>query len=264
MVLPVWRCNGKLVYNEQLSASSPLSSFFGHGNNFPMYWRFPTNSLPVEIPEQVECREGEPMSNTTTLKEIERRAYLSYHQEGIVDLCVGSALLSLSLMMWFLPEFWFFIVGGLIALTSVYALAKKTITIPRMGYVEFSTSRRQKTQYIFLTFVVVTVFGNILGIIAMLFPPLGILIFESIYTILIIGVIGGVLLFMVGFISSIRRFYMYALVFVGSTIFTFLIPIFVLLPLFALGFVMIIYGAVLLFRFLQQYPKVELGEVESG
>ncbi len=202
------------------------------------------------------------MNEHTDLKALERKAFTSYHQDGLIDIIVGSALFSLALMIWFFPGFWYFIVGGLVALTSTYTAAKKSVTVPRMGYVEFSPERKQKIIYIFLAFVVILVFGNILGILAMLFPPLGILIFESQITILIMGVIGGFLFALIGYISDLRRFYIYGTIFLASAVFIFFTPILVILPLLVVSIIMIMYGAILLYQFTQLYPKESGGEVE--
>jgi hypothetical protein len=204
------------------------------------------------------------MNNTTDLKSIERQAYLSYHQDGLIDIFVGILLVVLAITIWFLPTFWYFIVGGFFALFSSYMAAKNRIMIPRMGYVEFSSARRQRITYIFLTLVVILVFGNILGILAMLHPPLGVLIFESAFTILIVGAVGGIIFAVIAFASNIRRFYVYAVIFLGSAIYTFYFPIIAVLPLIAVGLVMFIFGSVLLHRFLRKYPKESLGEMEGA
>ncbi len=204
------------------------------------------------------------MNKTTDLKTIERQAYLSYHQDGLIDLFVGGALFSIALLIWLLPESWFFLIGSLVVMSSLYAAVKKKITVPRMGYVEFSSVRRQKTQYIFLVFVMILVFANILTIIAWLFPSLGVLIFESMFTILLIGLIGGGLLLFIGSISDIKRFHAYSILFLGSAVFTFFIPVLAVLPLISLGIVMMIYGSSLLYRFVKQFPKESLGEMDSA
>ncbi|MFX1318367.1 MAG: hypothetical protein ACFE9D_08495 [Promethearchaeota archaeon] len=204
------------------------------------------------------------MSKTTDLKSIERQAYLSYHQDGLIDIFVGILLILLGLTIWFLPEFWFFLVGGFFALFSSYAAAKNRITIPRMGYVEFSSARRLRIKYIFLVLVLLLVFGNVLGIIAMLYPPLGVLIFESAFTILIVGVVGSIIFAVIGLASNIQRFYLYAVIFLGSAVFTFYFPIITVLPLVAVGLIMTVLGSVLLYQFIRKYPKESLGEMEGA
>jgi hypothetical protein len=203
------------------------------------------------------------MSKSIDLKTIESRAFLSYHEDGLVDLFVGATMFLLALMIWCLPEFWIFLIGGFVALMSSYAAAKKSITVPRMGYVEFSQTRRRRIQYILLVFMVVLVFANILSIFAWIFPPLGILIFESGFTILLLGIVGAILLACVGYFSSIKRFIGYGGVLLVSTVITFFVPLLLVLPLLVLGLVMIAYGSFLLIRFTRSYPKNEPGEMEG-
>ncbi|MFX1582906.1 MAG: hypothetical protein ACFFCJ_11940 [Promethearchaeota archaeon] len=204
------------------------------------------------------------MSKTADLKAIERQVYLSYHQDGFIDIFVGILLIFLAVMIWFFPTFLFFLISSLFAFLCAYYAAKKLITIPRMGYVEFSSARRQRIQYVFLVLVVLLVFGNILGIIAMLIPPVGVLIFESTFTILIVGVVGGIIFATIGLASDIRRFYVYGVIFLGSALFTFYFPLILVLPLIAVGLVMTVFGFVLLYGFIRKYPKEELGEMEGA
>ena len=202
------------------------------------------------------------LNEVVDLKQVERRIYLSYHQDGLIDIFVGAALLCVSLMIWLLPEFWFFLIAGLVAFTTSFAGLKRVITIPRIGYVEFSPTRQRKTQYLFLAFTVILVVFNILGIIAIFYPPLGILLFESLFTILIVGVIGGLIFAAIGYSSHIRRFYSYGIILISSALFTFLFPVLVVLPGLVLGFIMIFYGALLLYWFVKRYPKELHGEME--
>ncbi len=202
------------------------------------------------------------LNEVVDLKQIERRIYLSYHQDGLIDIFVGAALFSLSLIIWLLPEYWYFLIGSLAAFTISFAGLKKAITIPRIGYVEFSPTRQRKTIFIFLGFTVILVVFNILGIIAMFYPPLGIFLFESVFTILIIGVIGGLIFVAIGYSSYIRRFYSYGIILFSSALFTTLFPVFVVLPGLVLGFIMTFYGSLLLYRFVKRYPKEMHGERE--
>lgn len=204
------------------------------------------------------------MNENIDLNQIEKQAYLSYHQDGILDICIGSALVNLWLVIWLLPEFWYFIVGGLIVWVTVYTGAKKAFTVPRMGYVEFSSIRRRRIQNILLVGVLILVCSNILAILAIIHPPLGILIFESLYTILLIGIIGTLIVGFIGHMLNMRRFYSYGAVFFATSIFTFFVPSVLILPLIVLSIVILTFGLVLLYRFLRKYPKLSSGEVAGA
>lgn len=189
---------------------------------------------------------------------------MSYHGDGILDICIGSALLVIVFFIWLLPEFWFFIVGGLIGWVSLYTGAKKSITVPRFGYVEFSSVRRRKIQNIMLAGVLMLVVFNILGVLAIIYPQIGIFIFESVFTILIVGIIGAFVFTLIGAMLGIRRFYTYAVVFLGAAVFTFFIPVIILLPLIVVSIVILMYGIFLLYQFLRKYPKETRGEVAGA
>ncbi|MFX0078464.1 MAG: hypothetical protein ACFE8O_04430 [Candidatus Hermodarchaeota archaeon] len=204
------------------------------------------------------------MTNNSKLQEIERKAFISYHGDGILDICIGSALLMMAFFIWLLPEFWFFVIGALIAWTSLYTGAKKVITAPRLGYVEFSSSRRHRIQYILLAGVVILVVFNILGILAIINPAIGIFIFESVFTILIVGIMGAFILALIGGMVGIRRFYIYGVVFLGVAVVTFFVPLILVLPLIVVSIVILGYGLFLLYQFLQKYPKETSGEVTSA
>ncbi len=204
------------------------------------------------------------MTENAKLQAIERKAFISYHRDGILDICVGSAISNLVIFIWLLPEFWFFVVGGLVVWTSVYAGLKKKVTVPRMGYVEFSATRKRRIQNVFLAGVILLVFGNLLGIFAMIYPPLGILIFESQYTILLIGIFGAFIFSFIGYISDMMRFYSYGIVFLATSVMTFFFPIIIILPLIVVGVTILFYGLVLLYRFLEKYPKQLVGEVTGA
>ena len=204
------------------------------------------------------------MTENAKLKAIERKAFISYHQDGILDICIGSVILNIVIFIWLLPEFWFFIVGGLIAWMSVYWGIKKKITVPRIGYVEFSATRKRRTQNILLVGVIVLVFANLLSILAMIYPPLGIFIFESQYTILLIGIFGAIIFSSIGYISDMKRFYSYGIVVLASSVVTFFFPFVVILPLIVISLTILSYGLVLLYRFLLKYPKQLVGEVAGA
>ena len=116
------------------------------------------------------------MSKSGRLHDIERKAFTSYHGDGLLDICIGSVILFLALItMWF-PEYWFFLIAGVMIWVSLYAGAKKTITFPRLGYVEFSSIRRRRIEYVLISGLILLVTFNILGILAMIYPIIGILV----------------------------------------------------------------------------------------
>ena len=84
------------------------------------------------------------MNDKMSLREIERKAWISYFEDGLWDLFFGvlfliSGIRSLTDNVWY--------VGGLYALLLVVCIlilpiGKKQITIPRLGHVKFGPARK--------------------------------------------------------------------------------------------------------------------------
>ena len=81
------------------------------------------------------------MSQDKQFKELSRKAYLSYHQDGLIDILIGLGILGFGLMM--LTDS---IVFNLLAWMPIifYVPLKNRITVPRFGYVQFSSERTKK------------------------------------------------------------------------------------------------------------------------
>ena len=86
------------------------------------------------------------MSQSDELKKLSRKAYLSYHQDGLIDILIGLGVLGFGLMM--LTDS---VVFNMMAWMPIifYVPLKNRITVPRFGYVQF-TSERVKRQRLLL------------------------------------------------------------------------------------------------------------------
>jgi hypothetical protein len=78
---------------------------------------------------------------------LKRKLYFSYHRDGILDLVVGLTMLGFGINM--NTESSAFIVLSWIGLI-LYGPLKSTITIPRMGYVQFDDARTRRSQLLAL------------------------------------------------------------------------------------------------------------------
>ena len=161
------------------------------------------------------------MSGRINLDEIERRAYLSYHEDGLIDIVLGIGLFVASLyayveMLWLMG-------GWVVLLTPMYMGMKQRHTFPRIGQVTFSKgrTRRSKNSMTFLVFV--NVIGVLLGFAFWMGfsgdtrPQWMLLMIENFP--IVIGVAGAVIWAVVGYITELTRFYRYAaamLVVIGS------------------------------------------------
>ncbi len=204
------------------------------------------------------------MTEYTDLKALERKAYTSYHQDGIFDIFLGLAILTFGIMLHpILIENAFLMWGGISVIWVVnYAVVKRAVTVPRIGYVEFKKSRR--IRIIFL--VTCLVFLNLGIFTATAFtistPALHtfISIFLNQYGLFLVAIVVGGLFALFGWVIQINRLIIYGLIAFFAFILTQVFVWYLSLPIIVLGLVIAVTGFVLLSRFLRKYPKVEVDE----
>jgi hypothetical protein len=197
------------------------------------------------------------------LKELERRAYLSYHQDGILDIFIGFNILLFG--VWILIDM-AYLAGAFAAIfTPIYAQVKKQITVPRLGYVKFAPSRTAKGKKTTLVLVIAGALALIPGVLLFITTERGIqapIQFLIEYGMIVIGVAGMVLLAVVAHISEISRLYAYAalffVIFTGGYFLS--VPFFYYLM--TLGAVILLAGLYLLTRFLRMY-SIPIGEASD-
>lgn len=77
------------------------------------------------------------MSQEQDFKKLQQRTYASYHQDGLIDIIIGWAIIGFGLNMALDNSAFLFISWLPIIL---YVPLKNRITVPRIGYVKFSSS----------------------------------------------------------------------------------------------------------------------------
>jgi len=204
------------------------------------------------------------MAEKINLKEIERKAYTSYHQDGLIDVFAGFLILSFGLwlildMAWMSWILWFVAV-------SAYAAAKRVFTIPRIGFVKFAPHRAKALLTIALMGFSLSA---LLGAVAFMqvaggSRPLW-LVFAAENHMLVIGVSVAASFCVVGYTFRIRRMYAYALL----TLVMFVIGQFLYYPLhyylILVGSLILLTGLTLLIRFVRRYPPSATGSMgDSG
>lgn len=193
------------------------------------------------------------MNEKINLKDIERKAYTSYHQDGILDILI--AIFILSVAGWIIVDMaWFGWIFYLIA-ASIYAGAKRAVTVPRIGFVKFSQQRYKKMVWVAVSLGVLL---NILGLVAFMqtaggSPPVWVLFAFENYMI-VIGLFVASLFCFVGYTFRARRMYAYALL----TFVTFGIGYFLSYPLYyyiiLIGTLILLTGLTMLISFIRKYP----------
>jgi hypothetical protein len=199
------------------------------------------------------------MSQDKQFKQLERMAYLSYQQDGIVDLLVGWATLAFGLNMVMDSSIWTILAWMPIIF---YVPLKNRITVPRLGYVKFDPHRGSPSKWIisFLILGFLALFA--LGVVVFLLSRSGSSAIDWIreYTLLFYGLVGAIGFGLAGLISGIRRFLLYALLSLLIMGGGQLLGVEEYIPFFLLGGSILVAGAVLLTRFIRRYPLA----VEEG
>jgi hypothetical protein len=205
------------------------------------------------------------MAEKINLKKIERKAYTSYHQDGLIDVFAGFLILSFGLwlildMAWMGWILWFVAV-------SAYAGAKRVFTIPRIGFVKF---HQQRTQVALGMFIGLLLLSSVLGIITFMqveggSTPLWLLVAIE-YYMPVIGVSVATLFCVGGYTFRTKRMYAYALL----TLIMFAPGHFLYFPLhyyvILLGTPILFFGLVMLIRFIRRYPipmKKTTGDINN-
>jgi hypothetical protein len=198
------------------------------------------------------------MAERVDLKEIERRVYTSYHQDGLIDISIAIIVLTFGIMM-FLDMGW---MGGVFAIIgiSVYAAAKKILTVPRIGFVKFAAVRFKAMQAVVIGALS---FLMLLGVVAFMQTESGgtpaWLLFAIENHMLVIGVSIAASFCAAAYTFRTRRMYVYAML----TLIMFVAGYFLHYPLhyylILLGTLILLSGLAKLIPFIRRYPLPATG-----
>jgi len=202
------------------------------------------------------------MTEEPNLKEIERRAYMSYHQDGLMDIFAGMYILGFGLGI-FMDVIWDFgmgviiIPGGLIAVAlPIWIAAKRKITMPRIGFVKFGPAGgASKLMAIFIGLAVAGLgffFVFTLATFQSGSRQWLDLIFQNGMLIVGFGSLAVCILF--GYSMGLRRLYAYGLLAMITLVIGHLLGIFFAYILSVLGITVIATGVALLIGFVKKYP----------
>ena len=215
------------------------------------------------------------MTEELNLQDLERKAWLFYHQDGLLDIGLGLFILAIGIGFG-TGMFWLAGILAAVGLSS-YAGAKKALTVPRVGLVQFGPERvswEKKEKSFFVIFFTISAglgmmmlllvtsihrgeFGGTSGVLArtleaMIMAPIG-----------FIGALGLVAL---GWWRQLTRYYVYAaLIFLAVTVGP-LMGIAHTVYTSAAGAAITVAGIVLLIRFLLAHPledQKEIGYVDD-
>ncbi|MCP4566299.1 MAG: hypothetical protein GY841_01830 [FCB group bacterium] len=204
------------------------------------------------------------MDQELDLKKLERRAYLTYHNDGLWDISLGLALLIVGLMVIFELAHLVAIFPAVL-LPSVVSI-KKSVTQRRLGYVKFSPEREaqdKKNKFkltILLTMTMLAGMGAFYAFTGNAAWQVWIQDLRLIPFGFVLSLIIGVL----GFLYGIYRFVLYGViilaVFIGGHYAHSDPGVYFLLP----GIMFTLVGTTKLIIFLRRYPKVAQETIDGS
>lgn len=199
-----------------------------------------------------------------SLREIEKNTYMSYHQDGLIDVFVGVYILLFGsgILLKSVTDFstWFVIPAIFPAImVPIWISAKKQITMPRIGYVKFRSGGANKLTVIFIGLLVaglgVFMAFTFVSTTQAWASALRDLIVS--HSMIIIGIGAATISSLFAYTMGLKRLYAYGLL----TIVLFFTGHFITIPfeylLLTIGLAIIINGFVLLMQFIRKYPLTQ-------
>lgn len=190
------------------------------------------------------------MDKESAIRQLKRKAYLAYHQDGIVDGMVGLAILGFGLWICLdqpIFAFLYFLSLGL------YVPLKNAITVPRFGYVRFQEGKRE-IKLLICVGIGLLLLTLVMAVLMLLGPErvgLAPIPFLRKFHVYIMSSIGAALLGIFGLWSGIRRLVGYAFLLTAALVVTITVGLDRYAPLVVTGISMMLAGLVLMARFIR-------------
>ena len=200
------------------------------------------------------------MTKEPNLKEIERKTYMSYHQDGLLDIFAGLYILvfGLGILMEVLWEFGFGIIMPAILIATVLPIwiaAKRKITMPRIGFVNFGTRGANKLTAVFIGTMVAGLGAFFVFTLATFQGEsrqwLDLIVQNGM---LIVGFGTFVICTLFGYTMGLKRLYAYGLLAVIVLAIGHFMGIFFAYIITALGITVMVTGFAMLIGFVRKYP----------
>jgi hypothetical protein len=193
------------------------------------------------------------MAEESSLRQLKRRAYLDYHQDGIIDVLIGVAILGFGLWNWLDQPIFAFLC---LFCFGSYIQLKNAITVPRFGYVRFQEGKRETGLLIGIG-IGLALLALVVGILFLLGPDrVGLAPFTFLrkFHVYVMSSIGAVLMAIFGLWSGIRRLLAYALFLIAALVVTYVLDLDNSVPLLLTGSILMLVGLILMIRFIQGNP----------
>jgi hypothetical protein len=187
------------------------------------------------------------MTEGINLKEIERKAWTSYFEDGLWEFFFGAL----------------FLIGGIRSLTNnvsytflllvpilILPIGKKLITIPRLGHVKFGPARKLKQTKVFAILII-----SVLAMLALLLFPRSGLALQELPISPIMAVWIAVVFGLIAYYMDFRRLFVYGLLYALTEVLwgQFGEPIGPVVQTIS-GIVILLVGVAVFMRFVRRYP----------
>jgi hypothetical protein len=189
------------------------------------------------------------MTEEINLKAIERKAWGSYFEDGLLDIFLGAMLLIGGIRS-VTDSVWYTLL--ILPLILVLPLGKRLITTPRLGHVKFGSARNLKQAKVIavLTISVLATFA------LLMLPKSG---FALPAKMLISPIMAGWIAVVFGIIAyylDFRRLFAYGLLFAMSEVLSGLFGVYIgAMTQTVSGIAVLLIGLFVLARFLRKYPQ---------
>ena len=196
------------------------------------------------------------MSEKLVMKDIERRVYMFYTEDGLIDLAIGLVILGFGGLL-FLDFSGFTGVLGLVPV-GLWYLGKRVITLPRIGTIQPDKAMGKRLAGFLSTMVVI---GAAVGVMAFLLAESPSQLSDG-HPLMMFALVLSLAISALGLVMKVARLYFYAiLVFLALSIGEGVNgmvegPDFFVLSVICTGIIILLTGTGVLFRFLQKYPVV--------
>ncbi len=196
------------------------------------------------------------MKEKQAFDKLRRRAYLEYHQDGVLDILIGLCVIGFGLNM--LAD------SSALSILSwmpiiFYVPLKNRITVPRFGFARFDSDRSRSVRASMGILSCVLMLGLLMGV--YLFTvgdkmPSAFDVFLQKYHMLVLGGLAALALVGAAAVAGLKRLYVYAAltltIIIAGIEFGIRSPYYVI----AIGSIMLLTGLWLLIRFLQNHPVI--------
>ena len=198
--------------------------------------------------------------NQVNLKEVEKRTYMTYHQDGLIDIFIGVYVLlfAIGILVNNILDMstWFVIPAIFPALmVPIWISIKKRVTIPRIGYVKFKAGGANRMTALFLGLMVAGL--GMFFVFGFSSTQSWVLTLREVIlsnSMVFVGIGGFIVASIFGYTIGLKRLYAYGLL--ALVLFT--TVHFIAFPfeyiLLTLGLVIIVWGSILLMQFTRKYP----------